>query len=313
MLDKDILRCPCSEKTLLIKSDDKYLCIGENCIHNGLKNAFPNTNHSKPVLISNERCDTIIDPSVSFSQVRRLSKFMITIKNLINRKNKLSYNNAVLFVKNLDKINKKKRVLIIGGATKGTGTNILFDNDHIDKISCDVYETEHVDVLCDAHYLPFASSSFDGVWIQAVLEHVVEPTVVVEEIFRVLKKDGIVYAETPFLQQVHEGLYDFTRFTVLGHRYLFRKFENIKCGVLDGPGDVLLWNIRYIIWGITRLKKVAQIVGVIFIPLSIILNLIIPKKFRYDNSSGVFFLGKKNTIKKLRHSDLKKYYRGVIK
>ena len=36
---------------------------------------------------------------------------------------------------------------------------------------------------------------------------------------------GIVYAETPFMQQVHEGAYDFTRYTVLGHRYLFKKFK----------------------------------------------------------------------------------------
>ncbi len=45
-----------------------------------------------------------------------------------------------------------------------------------------------------------------------------------KEIHRVLKDDGIVYADTPFMQQVHEGAYDFTRFTLSGHRWLFKNF-----------------------------------------------------------------------------------------
>ncbi|CAH2407660.1 hypothetical protein MES5069_620012 [Mesorhizobium escarrei] len=34
------------------------------------------------------------------------------------------------------------------------------------------------------------------------------------------------------MQQVHEGAYDFTRFTELGHRWLFRRFETISRGAL---------------------------------------------------------------------------------
>jgi len=56
--------------------------------------------------------------------------------------------------------------------------------------------------------------------VQAGLEHVRDLWQVVAEIHRVLKDDGLVYAETPFMQQVHEGPYDFTRFTESGHRYL---------------------------------------------------------------------------------------------
>ena len=44
------------------------------------------------------------------------------------------------------------------------------------------------------------------------------------EIDRVLRLGGLVYAETPFMQHVHEGPYDFTRFTESGHRYLFLPF-----------------------------------------------------------------------------------------
>jgi len=83
------------------------------------------------------------------------------------------------------------------------------------------------------HTIFFDASSFDGVIIQAVLEHVVEPNHCVEEIHRVLKENGLVYSETPFMQQVHLGRYDFTRFTHLGHRRLFRKFKEICGGAVD--------------------------------------------------------------------------------
>ena len=55
----------------------------------------------------------------------------------------------------------------------------------------------------------------------------------------VYKDDGLVYADTPFMQQVHMGRYDFTRFTYLGHRRLFRKFEEIDSGAVSGPAMAL--------------------------------------------------------------------------
>ena len=80
-------------------------------------------------------------------------------------------------------------------------------------------------LICDANDIPFENGSFDGVVLQAALEHVADPYRCVEETHRVLKEKGLVYAETAFMQQVHGGRYDFTRFTRLGHRRLFRRFD----------------------------------------------------------------------------------------
>ena len=76
-------------------------------------------------------------------------------------------------------------------------------------------------------------------------EHVVDPYRCVDEIHRVLTSNGLIYAETPFIQQVHAGRYDFTRFTQLGHRRLFRRFEEIETGVVCGPGMALAWSWQY--------------------------------------------------------------------
>ena len=89
------------------------------------------------------------------------------------------------------------QILVIGAGECGSGTEALWGDPQIEIEGVDIYRAETVSVVCDAHYLPYPNETFDGVWIQAVLEHVVEPWVVVAEIHRVLKKSGLIYAETP--------------------------------------------------------------------------------------------------------------------
>ena len=57
--------------------------------------------------------------------------------------------------------------------------------------------------------------------------------------------------QTPFMQQVHEGAYDFTGYTVLGHRYLFRDFEALDFGGNKGANVALAWSIKIFVWAIT--------------------------------------------------------------
>lgn len=184
------------------------------------------------------------------------------------------------------------RILIIGGGARGRGTENLYGNARARSVIIDIYASDDVDLLADGHALPFPDETFDSVLIQAVLEHVVEPSRVVAEIYRVLKADGYVYAETPFLQNVHEGPWDFTRFTVSGHRWLFRNFEVLRAGALGGPFDQLCWSISYLFWSLTRRRFAQQVVKLVLLPLSG-LDRFIPEKFRVDSATGTYFLGRK--------------------
>jgi ubiquinone/menaquinone biosynthesis C-methylase UbiE len=121
-------------------------------------------------------------------------------------------------------------VLVIASGSIGSGMFELYCHSEINVVGIDIYSSPSVDFIVDAHYLPFKNAVFDGVWIRAVLEHVVDPSLVVTEIHRVLRPDGIVYSDTPFMQQVHEGAHDFQRYTALGHRYLFSSFDVMKIG-----------------------------------------------------------------------------------
>ena len=73
-----------------------------------------------------------------------------------------------------------------------------------------------------------------------------DPPRVVAEMHRVLVPDGLVYSEIPFIQQVHEGAHDFTRWTLLGHRRLLRDFDELRSGPVCGPAMALAWSFRYL-------------------------------------------------------------------
>lgn len=137
----------------------------------------------------------------------------------------------------------RKMVLVVGCGNQEAQLEKYFPEDDTIFVFCDVDKGASADLFCDAHELPFKSEIFDGLITTAVMEHVIRPDQVADEMYRVLKDNGFVYSEIPFLQGVHEGAYDFTRFTMSGHRRLYEKFKEIDVGMVAGPGTNLTWQI----------------------------------------------------------------------
>lgn len=304
-------RCLCNQKSTLIRQGNFFSCRRKGCFHHKLKSPFPIKNNI-PIIISEHFTDTISSNS-DVSYINRALSKMTVFKKIIIGESKITKINCSKFVEYLFKFTTKPKVLIVGGAEKGSGTKLLWENNSIEIHSIDIYGSETVDLICDAHYLPLANNFYHGVWIQAVLEHVIEPHKVVNEIFRVLKVNGVVYAETPFMQQVHEGAFDFNRFTVLGHRYLFKKFKMISIGGNKGPEVVFAWSLKYLFWSIFRSKKVSKVLGIIFTFITRPLSFFVSKESMFDASSGVFFLGKKILNHSITHKELIKLYKGQFK
>lgn len=138
-----------------------------------------------------------------------------------------------------------RRVLIVGsGKQKAALEADLGTAGNLELFYVDIDMDADVDYFADGHDLPFPSDSFDGVITTAVLEHVLYPEKVAAEIQRVMRTGGLLYSEVPFLQQVHEGAYDFTRYTLSGHRRLFNGFSEIEAGMISGPATSLVWAIE---------------------------------------------------------------------
>ncbi len=206
------------------------------------------------------------------------------------------------------------RILVLGAANGGLGTEAIYHS-NFTVINSDVWPGAVVDIILDAHDIPFPNESFDCVIAQAVLEHVADPFRCVAEIHRVLKPDGIVYAETSFMQQVHGAEYDFCRFTHLGHRRLFRWFSVIDSGIVAGPGMSLAWAWEYF-WmsfvnhrgPVRKLLRGMSRLTTFWIPW--LDRWLVRRLGAYDAASGFYFMGRK-ALQPISDRDLLAEFRGV--
>lgn len=313
---QDFLACPYPHRKPLVFSDGRWGCSDPECPSSINTNGFFRY-RDIPVLIdfsSDTLCERERYVDVGGERdvyvKRRIGGAKRLIERMTGSQSPVTKANCARFVSEVRAMSPAARVLIIGSGEQGQGTAELWDDPSIERVGIDIYPTGTTTYIADAHQLPFRNASFDGVWIQAVLEHVADPTRVVAEIERVLKVDGMVYAETPFMQQVHEGAYDFQRFSVTGHRFLFRRFSAVAIGGNKGPGVVLAWAIRYFIWGLFRSRKLAVLISY---PMLIVLRLfdrLMDSRASWDGPSGVFFLGRKTGDAPMPQRDLPRLYEG---
>lgn len=187
------------------------------------------------------------------------------------------------------------RILVVGCGEQAQAVLEVFHGKPALFVFCDVGKDADADLFCDSHSLPFPDGSFDGVITTAVLEHVAWPHRVAAEIHRVLAPGGFVYSELPFLQAVHEGAYDFTRFTLGGHRLLFDRFDEAEAGMVSGPGTVLVWAITEFARSLSRNRRAASLLYMAaragFFWLKYTDRWIARNPRAVDAASGTFFYG----------------------
>lgn len=306
---RDLLACPRCGRALT-GSPAVLVCVNESCGHQYPAVGSP----PKPVLI---------DPETSIIDVARIvttdGSSPVTrahggwfLKSVMRRLAQPRNTTAERYVGRLAtdllaETEGRPRVLVIGGGTIGNGIEKFYDDPRLDILAFDVYASDNIQFLADGHQLPLKDGSVDGVLIQAVLEHVLDPQTVVDEIRRVLRPCGLVFASTPFMQQVHEGAYDFTRFTESGHRYLFRHFAVRNSGAAAGLGTQLLWSIVYFSRGIHF--RAGQVARVIFFWLPK-LDHRLDSRATIDGASGVFFYGHTST-EVVTPAEIVSYYSGA--
>jgi SAM-dependent methyltransferase len=206
-------------------------------------------------------------------------------------------------------------VLVVGGRIVGQGMDELLRMPGIEIVETDVAHGPRTALICDGHDLPFQSEAFDAVIVQAVLEHVLDPARCVNEIYRVLNRGGLVYAEIPFAQQVHARQYDFTRFTHLGLRRLFRKFEELESGATCGPGMALAWSYNYFLLSFARSQRIRAFLTLVarFTAFwcKYIDAFVIDNPGTLDAASAHYFIGRKSDDE-LTDRELVCLYRGAF-
>ncbi len=140
-------------------------------------------------------------------------------------------------------LKRKKLKQLARGSSKrvnlGSGA-FSIDSECLD---IDIHEYPNVDFIAQGHRLPFIDGSIDGIYNIAVLEHVLDPKLVVTEMHRVLKNNGFAYCFVPFMQGFHASPHDYQRYTEQGLRHLFSDFSNLEISSAGSTGS-LLWIMQ---------------------------------------------------------------------
>lgn len=209
----------------------------------------------------------------------------------------------------------RRRVLVVGCGDGTAGYGALAGVAAARWLETDVSLAGRAAIVCDASDLPFEDAQFDLVICIAVLEHVLEPQRCVDEIHRVLADDGLVYATTPFMQQVHMGEYDFTRFTRSGHRWLFRSYEEVDSGVATGPASVVVWSIEYFLMSWVRSVAARRVVKgltrVLLGWMTLLDPLLARREPASDAAGGFYFIGRRAPGPAISAREMVGYYRGA--
>lgn len=294
--DMHTYQCPtCHSAQLVISDNESYLCDNASCgrqypVSNGL-----------PILICEERSlfsfndfsegaapTTMNLLPTKHSSIERIRE---TLKKCLPSK---SYNvsqfgstDAVRYI--CSRV-ENASILVIGAGEDPVETQLAAN-----MTFSDVTRGPLTDLIADGHDLPFPDNSFDGVLAVAVMEHVIDPSRVASEAWRVLKPNGAIYASTPFMQQVHMGRYDFHRFTPLGHRRLWRWFDEEKSGIANGPAMALVWSVDYFLRTLFRQNALQSSAcysaRMVLAPLLLLDRVLANRAGAFDAASAHYFFG----------------------
>lgn len=152
------------------------------------------------------------------------------------------------FVARCGKKYDKKDALILDVAPQDhEGAAPYFKKAKIETLDIDPASgATHIADLCDNNQKVIPSGRFDYIVCTEVLEHTLQPFDAVNELERMLKPAGLVFASSPFNFRIHGPLPDCWRFTEHGWRALFKNFEIVELKALETK-DRFLMPVHYTI------------------------------------------------------------------
>lgn len=107
------------------------------------------------------------------------------------------------------------------------------------------YHDTKADIAADLNNpLPIEDAVANTVISLSVMEHLSEPQTMLHEAFRILKPNGYIVLQVPFMWHVHEAPYDFFRFTRYGLEHLFTKAGFTDIDVKATSGFWTMWFLK---------------------------------------------------------------------
>jgi SAM-dependent methyltransferase len=235
------------------------------------------------------------------------SKFLLNLTDAIRpphpfwyMRRRVSHAQRVAFAQLVEENGRRENAIFLdvgSGILGGLNASGLSDYVRERIVPLEIAPTAGVGVVGDAHFLPFADGSVDGMLIQGVLEHVLDPERIVTEIRRVLRPGAPVFSEVPFIQHYHLDPVDFRRWTHFGFAHLFREFDEVSHGVCAGPAAALtdmLTEFPALLFSSPKLYWGAKVVsGWLFAPLQLLDVFWADRQRAHVMAAAVYFLGRR--------------------
>ncbi len=226
-----ILACPNCHQSTLIFSEKTITC--SNC-----QEQFDRV-HDKPFLLLHNS-EIRLDFYQTLNRPKKkslLSKIPLPTQRIWTRK---SRHLVTRILKENDPRLDEHCVLNMGSGSEPVYQKLLQPYDAA-IIRVGLPHDGKIDVYGDAMQLPIANESVDLLLSSSVFEHIKNPEKAAAEIFRILKKNGKVYAEIPFMRGFHMEPIDYQRYTIEGIEQLFERhgFTLLEKGICSGTFTTL--------------------------------------------------------------------------
>jgi SAM-dependent methyltransferase len=153
--------------------------------------------------------------------------------------------------KSLSSTTFKGKVLDIGGKKdnkRGSFRPPLNKVDSWEYLNTD--DSTNPDYCCSAEDIPIDNEKFDIVLMAEVLEHLENPSKVLQEAYRITKFSGKIIATMPFLYPIHADPYDYQRWTPERIKLEFEKVGfTIEKIVPMGSVFAVIYDLLYVSLG----------------------------------------------------------------
>lgn len=215
------------------------------------------------------------------------------LKSLAKKLSRRELNSSLAeFVKSIPSGSK---VLNIGsGGEIMNVINANLQNQDIEVLASDIDEDRKPDIVDDIVNTKLTKNSFDYIIMAEVLEHVKEPKLAVENLHKVLKKNGGCFISTPYLFPTHDAPYDFFRYTEYGLKHLFSKFEIVDFKGKTSWWETLLllaWRVMWV--GCYKSKLAVLIITILASPILLAFKLFSSRKTNLALTAGFILVLKK--------------------
>lgn len=124
-------------------------------------------------------------------------------------------------------------------------------------IALDYRARPDLDLIGDAHHLPFGDATVDAIVCTEVFEHLIDPPAAAREIIRILKPGGRLVLTTRFCFPLHDRPVDYWRFTSYTLERLFAPLHAVVTPQHSAYQTLLVLLVR-IVMEPTRLNRIVS-------------------------------------------------------